>query len=87
MNTDQIISKELPSKLQEAAHYSAIVLNSRPPLLKEFQQAQLDAINRFVAAVEKEAKKRFDTYKFGQYGNALSFSITELRKQLNEQAK
>jgi hypothetical protein len=91
MTTDQIISKELPKsfrralddyELRESDTHEA----TNAALLTEFQQAQLDAINRFVEATQEKARKTYD--EFGShYDEEFIRAVNEIKHQLNEQAK
>jgi hypothetical protein len=77
MTTDQIISKELPDGCMAWDHRA---------WTRFHQQAQLDAINRFVDATETKARKTYD--EFGShYDEEFIRAVNEIKHQLNEQAK
>jgi hypothetical protein len=91
MTTDQIISKELPEsfrralddyELRESDTHDA----TNAALLTEFQQAQLDAINRFLSASEEKAK--YLTAQLGaDWFSNFRHATIYLQQELNEQAK
>jgi hypothetical protein len=84
MTTDQIISTKLTNVMSDAARdYADGAVHT---VLAEFQQAQLDAINRFVEATEEKARKTYD--EFGShYDEEFIRAVNEIKHQLNEQAK
>jgi hypothetical protein len=84
MTADQIISKELPDTIQCAAveHWNKGECELHDRMKAEFQQAQLDAINRFVRELERRTgtHELLNTYQFWTL-------IRDTINKLNEQAK